>query len=326
MIFAISPEQAQQFSQEFAQVFEEAQVAHALDANWWMNNELRFPKDAQQGNTETKEHPNEKNASESTAATADAKPAAKELPENAKAACRPNNCCPGMNRTATFRPCRRYNQAARCQRQANNPRFIEQRTPIHMQPETPDAAKMSLDVTGFSPEEISIHIDEFVVSIKGQRTNKLGDVFCLDRRFRLDKNTANVDQVTATFDDGILELTVPKKSVAGPRKIPIVVSGFNAETETEPTASDNNNEEEEASSHEEENVVADSNEVDEEPQSTEETVPNEESEEEQDEIVVETVNEDNVATNEDEVQESPTNDIVANKSAEEEETWEEVSN
>jgi len=325
MIFAISPEQAQQFSQEFAQVFEEAQVAHALDANWWMNNELRFPKDAQQGNTETKEHPNEKNASESTAATADAKPAAKELPENAKAACRPNNCCPGMNRTATFRPCRRYNQAARCQRQANNPRFIEQRTPIHMQPETPDAAKMSLDVTGFSPEEISIHIDEFVVSIKGQRTNKLGDVFCLDRRFRLDKNTANVDQVTASFDDGILELTVPKKSVAGPRKIPIVVSGFNAETETEPTASDNNNEEE-ASSHEEENVVADSNEVDEEPQSTEETVPNEESEEEQDEIVVETVNEDNVATNEDEVQESPTNDIVANKSAEEEETWEEVSN
>merc|ERR1712014_179547 len=58
----------------------------------------------------------------------------------------------------------------------------------------------------------------------GQRTNRLGDVFVLDRKFRLDKATASVDGVTATFQDGILELTVPKKTVAGPRKIPIVVA------------------------------------------------------------------------------------------------------
>lgn len=324
MIFAISPEQAQELAQQFAQVFEEAQVAHALDANWWMNNDLNFPKDSQQRNTETKEHLNE-NASESAADTANAKPSAKEFPANSKKACRPNNnnCCPGMNRTATFRPCRRYNQAARCQRQANNPRFVEQRTPIHMHPESPDAAKMSLDVTGFSPEDISIHIDEYVVSIKGQRTNKLGDVFCLDRRFRLDKNTANVDQVTAAFDDGILELTVPKKSVAGSRKIDIVVSSVDSQTEA--TESENNKEEE-TFSHEEEIVFSDSNEVDEEPQSTEETVPNEEIEDEQDAIAVETVNDDTVTMNEDEVEESSTNDIVENKSAEDEETWEEVSN
>merc|ERR1739841_113105 len=119
------------------------------------------------------------------------------------------------------------------------------------------------------------HGDEYVVSIKGQRTWELGDVFCLDRRFRLDKNTANVDQVTAAFDDGILELTVPKKSVAGSRKIDIVVSSVDSQTEA--TESENNKEEE-AFSHEEEIVFSDSNEVDEEPQSTEETVPNEEIE------------------------------------------------
>merc|ERR1712025_774248 len=58
----------------------------------------------------------------------------------------------------------------------------------------------------------------------GERTNKLGDVFVLDRRFRLDKTTVNVDGVTASIDDGILELTVPKKSNAGPRTIPINIS------------------------------------------------------------------------------------------------------
>merc|ERR1712224_341917 len=47
----------------------------------------------------------------------------------------------------------------------------------------------------------------------------------LDRKFRLDKKTALVDEVTATFDnDGILEITVPKKSLVGPRTIPILVS------------------------------------------------------------------------------------------------------
>merc|ERR1712008_55959 len=43
-------------------------------------------------------------------------------------------------------------------------------------------------------------------------------------RFRLDKNTGNVDDVTASIDDGILELTVPKKSNVGPRTIPISIS------------------------------------------------------------------------------------------------------
>merc|ERR1712078_821601 len=85
-------------------------------------------------------------------------------------------------------------------------------------------AKVSLDVAGFIPNDISINVDNHIVSIRGQRTNKLGDVFELDRKFHLDKNTVNVDGVTASFDDGILEVTVPKKPVAGPRKIQIAVA------------------------------------------------------------------------------------------------------
>merc|ERR1712176_299944 len=127
-------------------------------------------------------------------------------------------------------PCRNYQRFVRCGRQVLNQRAtansktIEQRTPIHYDDESPHVAKMSLDVTGFPSEDIDINVEEFVVSIKGERTNKLGDAFVLDRRFRLDKKTAIVDGVTASIEDGILELTVPKKSIAGPRKIPISVS------------------------------------------------------------------------------------------------------
>merc|ERR1719335_505458 len=148
----------------------------------------------------------------------------------------------------TFQPCRRYNQMARCaQRAANNnngknnraqaattttTRIIVQRTPIHMDDETPERAKMSLDVTGVSPEDIAVSVDDYVVSVKGERTNKLGDVFVVDRKFRLDKKTAIVDAVTANFDGGILEVVVPKKVLAGPRTIPIAVTTTTTTTAT----------------------------------------------------------------------------------------------
>merc|ERR1712124_120795 len=50
-------------------------------------------------------------------------------------------------------------------------------------------------------------------------------VFVIDRKFRLDKKTAIVDGVAASFDDdgGILEIAVPKNVLAGPRTIPIAV-------------------------------------------------------------------------------------------------------
>jgi hypothetical protein len=84
---------------------------------------------------------------------------------------------------------------------------------------------MSLDITGFTQQDVTITVEDHVVFVKGERTNRLGDVFVLDRKFRLDKKTALVEEVTATFDnDGILEITVPKKSLVGPRTIPIVVT------------------------------------------------------------------------------------------------------
>merc|ERR1711907_298198 len=111
----------------------------------------------------------------------------------------------------------------------------EQRTPLHVENETPEsggAAKMSLDVTGFAPNQIKLSVENSVVSIKGERTNKLGDKFVLDRKFRLDKKTTVADKVTASFDDGILEVTIPTKKPEGAhRTIPIAVSTTAASVE-----------------------------------------------------------------------------------------------
>merc|ERR1711907_908875 len=117
---------------------------------------------------------------------------------------------------------------------------IEQRTPLHVENETPEsggAAKMSLDVTGFAPNQIKLSLENSVVSIKGQRTNKLGDKFVLDRKFRLDKKTTQAEKVTASFDDGILEVTIPTKKPEGAhRSIPIAVSTPSVEAKEDVSA------------------------------------------------------------------------------------------
>lgn len=219
-------------------------------------------------------------------------------------------------------------------------------TPIHMHEETPDAARMSLDVTGFQPEHVSIQVDNHVVHIQGKRTNKLGDVFVLDRKFRLDKKTALVEGVTATFDEGVLELTVPKKPETKSRTIPIVVTGATPATKStsapilEPKSHDEDDASEGTSpeSVEEETIVfARSKDEVEGPQSLEDTNPEEKVE--INSIDVETVQEEEPLIQEEEHSHNEThdndndneevfhhtNDSPGNKSAEDE-TWEEVSN
>jgi len=175
-------------------------------------------------------------------------------------------CCQNKNANnknkKTVQPCQRYNQnaQARCNRRCANAkkavqepstapppptRIVVQRTPIHMDDSQPEFAKMSLDVTGFAPHQIKVSVDDYVVSISGERRNKLGDLFVIDRKFRLDKKTALVDGVEASFDDddgGILEIVVPENVLAGPRTIPIAVtSSSSAKNDTNEETEVNDN-------------------------------------------------------------------------------------
>jgi hypothetical protein len=79
----------------------------------------------------------------------------------------------------------------------------------------------ALDVAGFSPNDIQVRMEDFVVSIDAKRVNKLGDTYVIRRRFRVDKSTVLEDMVRANLSDHILEVVVPKKAKVGPRSIPI---------------------------------------------------------------------------------------------------------
>mmetsp|Transcript_4605 Transcript_4605/g.11838 ORF Transcript_4605/g.11838 Transcript_4605/m.11838 type:complete len:323 (-) Transcript_4605:227-1195(-) len=322
MIIAFSPDQLHE-------------VSRAFDAPWFMSDSLHPSCNHKEGTCGTQDN--------GTASNDDTKPPAKESLHKAKkgnslkAKSRSNNN--NDKKKSIFQACHNYQHAARCARQALNKRnlsnvkTIEQRTPIHYDQETPQVAKMSLDVTGFAPEDIAVSVEDFVVSIKGERTNKLGDVFVLDRRFRLDKSTVCVDDVIASIDDGILELTVPKKSTIGPRKIPISISSSATNNNSLPKTN-----EEVTNSHKEDEVFTDSESIDEsshEEQSdnTEENVENS--------IEVETVKEEESSNDErvekknqsagiEEVEETTQNigvntDSVADNSADDQ-AWEEVSN
>lgn len=257
----------------------------------------------------------------------DAKPAAKESPEKSKKACRRNAHCSSN----VFHPYHCFYRAARCAQQAADRQAqaaantIEQRNPIHYHDETPQLAKMSLDITGFTSEDITINVEDFVVSISGKRTNRLGDVFVIDRKFRLDKKTVNLDSVTASFEDGILELIVPKKASVGPRTIPISVSSSGSAS----TASVSHETEISNSVHsvKEENNAVNSAEEEEQTQSPEEASLDGNSDDTQERVSVkvETVQENernNEQAYDQQTQSNP--DILANKSAEDE-AWEEVS-
>merc|ERR1711959_136482 len=104
--------------------------------------------------------------------------------------------------------------------------------------DTSQYAKVSFDVAGFTDSDINVQVDDdYVVTITGERTNKLGDIFRVDRKFRLDKRTADVDQIDANItDDGsILEVVVKKKVKAGPRVIKISTTNNNTTATTTAT-------------------------------------------------------------------------------------------
>ena len=99
-------------------------------------------------------------------------------------------------------------------------RVVLKRNPIHHE-DTSETATVSLDVAGFTIDDIAIQVEDHIVCISAKRKNKLGDVFHVHRRFRLDEKTADEEGICATITDGVLQIVVQKKKNTGPRVIPI---------------------------------------------------------------------------------------------------------
>ncbi len=96
--------------------------------------------------------------------------------------------------------------------------------------ENDDAIVIKAAVPGLEPEDIHISLEDDVLSIDGEFKNTGEDVKYLIReragegRFRRDLRlnvSVEVNNIEATFDNGILTLNVPKAEEAKPLNIPV---------------------------------------------------------------------------------------------------------
>jgi len=90
---------------------------------------------------------------------------------------------------------------------------------------------ITADIPGVKPDDIEIHMEEGILSIKGEReSNKEEEkenykriernhgVFY--RRFTMPDNS-DADKISAKSEHGVLEISIPKKEAAQPRKISV---------------------------------------------------------------------------------------------------------
>ena len=97
--------------------------------------------------------------------------------------------------------------------------------------ETKDAFVLHADVPGVDPKDIEVHMENGILTIKGERESEkkeekegykrverqYGSFY---RRFSL-PDTADADKIAAKCKNGVVEITIPKKEAVQPRKISV---------------------------------------------------------------------------------------------------------
>ena len=97
--------------------------------------------------------------------------------------------------------------------------------------EEPKRFVIAADIPGVDPKDIEIHMDKGVLTLKGERSAETrtedGKFTRVERvhgsfhrRFAL-PDTADAEQISATGKHGVLEIVIPKKAEAAPRRIAI---------------------------------------------------------------------------------------------------------
>jgi HSP20 family protein len=97
--------------------------------------------------------------------------------------------------------------------------------------QTDDAFIIEASVPGFRPEDVEVTFADGTMTIRGHRSSeteaKEGSYVRRERRrtsvYRQVGLPAEVrdDQISATFDNGVLKITVPRAEKAQPKRIPV---------------------------------------------------------------------------------------------------------
>lgn len=97
--------------------------------------------------------------------------------------------------------------------------------------ETDTAFEIHADIPGVDPKDIEVHMENGILSIKGERQSKSEEERegykriersrgTFYRRFSL-PDTADANKITAKSHHGVLEISIPKQEQQQPRKITV---------------------------------------------------------------------------------------------------------
>lgn len=97
--------------------------------------------------------------------------------------------------------------------------------------ESEDTYQLSVDLPGLSKEDVSIIVEDNRLTIRGDREEEARsdgeDIVRMERAFgsfyrtlRL-PTSVNEEEITATFEDGVLTVELPKREKSKPKKIAI---------------------------------------------------------------------------------------------------------
>lgn len=112
--------------------------------------------------------------------------------------------------------------------------------------ETTDRYVLRADLPGLSEEDVSVQLQDSVLTVSGERKaeneQQQEGYYRLERAFGAFSRSltlpegVNPDGVTAHFDRGVLEITIPKPEQKKPRQVRISVSGADQAKTIEGTA------------------------------------------------------------------------------------------
>ena len=113
--------------------------------------------------------------------------------------------------------------------------------------ETDDGIKLKAELAGMDPEDISIEVQDNVLTVSGER--RFEEEVKEDKYYRIERRygsfsrslalpqTVDETRIEAKYENGVLEVSVPKAEIARPKKITVSVSGSASRT-VEATTSD----------------------------------------------------------------------------------------
>jgi HSP20 family protein len=104
--------------------------------------------------------------------------------------------------------------------------------------ETKEAFVLTADLPGLSESDVSIEVEDNVLTVSGERKSEHEDrtagYYRVERSYGSFRRTLTLPEgvdpeaVKATFDKGVLTVTVPKPEQQAPRKVQISVGGASA--------------------------------------------------------------------------------------------------